>query len=287
MANRDINLNLVTPIIQRALEEDIGKRDITSEALRLPSLNIKGEIIAKEEGILAGIEICKQTFKMLSPLTIKFTYSLKDGKSFKKEESLLIFEGDALAIFKGERVALNFLSHLSGIATLTKKYVDLARPYGVKIADTRKTLPNLRIMEKYAVRVGGGINHRFSLDDGILIKDNHIKIYGGVKETLKRIQRNNFPFRKIEIEVDNLSEIGEAIEGGAEIIMLDNMSSIEEIKKATDMIRKKKRDILIEVSGEMSLDKVEKIAQCGVDIISVGRLTHSVKSLNMSLELIK
>ena len=287
MANRDINLNLVIPIIQRALEEDIGKRDITSEALCLPPLNIKGEIIAKEEGVLAGIEICKQTFKMLSPSGVKFTYSLKDGKSFKKGEPLLIFEGDALAILKGERVALNFLSHLSGIATLTKKYVDLARPYKVKIADTRKTLPNLRIMEKYAVKVGGGINHRFSLDDGILIKDNHIKIYGGVKETLKKIQRNNFPFRKIEIEVDNLSEIEDAIEGGVEIIMLDNMSSIEEIKKATDMIKKKKRDILIEVSGEMSLDKIEKIAQCGVDIISVGRLTHSVKSLNMSLELIK
>ncbi len=287
MENRDKNLNLVTPIIQRALKEDIGKRDITSDALCLPSLSIKGEITAKEEGILAGIEICKQTFKMLSSSGVKFTYSLKDGKSFKKEESLLIFEGDVLTILKGERVALNFLSHLSGIATLTKKYVDLASPYGVKIADTRKILPNLRTMEKYAVRVGGGINHRFSLDDGILIKDNHIKIYGGVKETLGRIQRKNFPFQKIEIEVSNLSEVEEAIEGGAEIIMLDNMSSIEEIKKATDMIRKKKKDILIEASGEMSLNKVEKIAQCRVDIISVGRLTHSVKSLNMSLELIK
>lgn len=288
MADRNLNLdlNLVIPIIQKALQEDMGRRDITSEILHLPLRRIKGEIIAKEEGMLAGIEVCKETFKLLSPERVKFNYSLEDGKLFKKGESILIVEADTLTILKGERVALNFLSHLSGIATLTKKYVDLARPYGARIADTRKTLPNLRILEKYAVRVGGGVNHRFSLDDGILIKDNHIKICGGVREALRRVRREDFPFQKVEIEVSNLSEVEEAIEGGAEVIMLDNMP-IREIEEAVKKIREEKREILIEVSGEVALDRVVRIAQCGVDIISIGRLTHSASSLNMGLELIK
>ncbi len=278
-----LDLTLIKPIIQSALEEDIGRGDITTEAIISPSSYYgRAEIIAEEEGILAGIEVAKEVFQMVSSEGAKFSHGLKDKAILTKGKSILILETDVLSIFKGERVALNFLTRLSGIATLTKKYVDLASPFGVKVFDTRKTTPNLRNLEKYAVRIGGGFNHRFGLDSGVLIKDNHIEMCGGVKKAVERARRRVSSLLKIEVEVDNFSDVKETIEAKVDVIMLDNMR-IEEIKEAVRLIRKEKRKILIEASGGVSLENITDIARTGIDLVSVGRLTHSAKSLSMSL----
>ncbi len=279
-----LDLNLVRPVIKGALDEDIGRGDITSQAIIPPSSISRAEIVAHEEGVLAGIEIAKEVFRLLSPRHLVFNNSLKDGDLLSDGKQIMSFEADTLAILKGERIALNFLQRLSGIATLTKKFVDLASPFGVKILDTRKTTPNLRALEKYAVRVGGGFNHRFGLDDGILIKDNHIKILGGIKRAVEMARRNNHPFLKIEVEVNNISQVKEAMESDVDAIMLDNMSE-EAIREVVSKIRAQKRKTLIEASGDVNLKNVENIARTGVDLISVGRLTHSVKSLNINLKI--
>ena len=281
-----LDLALIKPIIQSALEEDIGRGDITGEATVSPSSYGRAKIIAEEKGILAGIEVAKEVFRLVSLGEVKFSHGLKDKAILTKGKSILILETDTLSILKGERVALNFLSRLSGIATLTKKYVDLASPFGVKIFDTRKTTPNLRNLEKYAVRIGGGFNHRFALDSGILIKDNHIEICGGVKKAVERARRRVSSFLKIEVEVSNLSELRETIEAKVDAIMLDNMR-IEETKEAVRLIRKEKRKILIEASGGVTLENITDIAKTGIDLVSVGRLTHSIKSLSMSLQIIR
>ena len=278
-----MHLSLVRLIIKRALDEDIGKGDITSEAIASPSIKRKARIIAKEEGILAGIEIAKETFRLLCRRA-KFTDLFKDGDYFKEKDCLLTIEADSLSLLMGERVALNFLQRLSGIATLTRKYVDLTAPYGVKILDTRKTTPNLRLLEKYAVRVGGGFNHRIGLDNGILIKDNHIKISGGINRAVKKVRQSVSPIVKIEVEVKTLDEIEEAIKAGVDIIMLDNFKE-EGLRKAVEKIKKEAKNTLIEVSGRVKLSRVLEIAKTGVDLISVGELTHSAKSLDMSFEI--
>lgn len=280
-----LDLASIRPIIQSALEEDIGRGDITTEATISPSSCARAKIIAEEKGVLAGIEVAKEVFRLVSPGKIKFIRGLKDKALLTKGSSILILETDVLSILKGERVALNFLARLSGIATLTKKYVDLASPFGVKIFDTRKTTPNLRLLEKYAVRAGGGFNHRFGLDSGVLIKDNHIEVCGGVKEAVQRARRKVSPFLKIEVEAGNLSRVREALEVGVEAIMLDNVR-IEEIRKAVRLIREKDRKTLIEASGEVTLENIADIAGTDVDLVSVGRLTHSAKNLSMSLQII-
>ncbi len=280
-----LDLALVRPLIQSALKEDIGRGDITSEAIISSPSRGKAEIVAEEEGILAGVELAKEVFRLVSWEKVEFSYSLKDRDILVKGEPILIVESETLNILKGERTALNFLSRLSGIATLTKKYVDLTHPFKVKILDTRKTTPNLRLLEKYAVKIGGGFNHRFALDDGILIKDNHIKASGGVKEAVARIRRSLSPFKKIEVEVDGLSQVEEALAAKADIIMLDNMS-IEEIREAVKLIRESDKEALIEVSGGIDLANVVEIARTKVDLVSVGQLTHSARSLKMSLNLL-
>lgn len=174
-----LDLALARPLIQSALKEDVGRGDITSEAIISPSSCGKAEIVAEEEGTLAGVELAKEVFRLVSSNKVEFSHNLEDGDALVKGESILIVRSETLSILKGERTALNFLSRLSGIATLTKKYVDLTRPFNIKILDTRKTTPNLRLLEKYAVKIGGGFNHRFALDDEVLIKDNHIKASGG------------------------------------------------------------------------------------------------------------
>ncbi len=282
-----MDLSLIRPIIQSALREDIGRGDITSQAIVAPSsLTGKACIIAEEEGILAGIEVAKEVFRLTSGEKVEFISQLKDKDSLKGGLPVLILQTSALAILKGERVALNFLGRLSGIATLTKEYVDLASPFGVKILDTRKTTPNLRVLEKYAVKIGGGLNHRFSLDSGILIKDNHIRICGSLKKAVERIRQAIPPFWKIEVEADGLSEVKEAVELGVEAIMLDNMG-LKEIKKAVDLIRQQEREIIIEASGGINLENVAEVAKSGVDLISVGSLTKAAKNLNMHLEIMK
>ncbi len=272
-----LDLALIRPLIQSALKEDIGRGDITSQAIIFPSSCGKAEIVAEEKGILAGVELAKEVFRLISWEKVEFSYSLKDRDILVKGEPILIIETEALDILKGERTALNFLSRLSGIATLTFK---------VKILDTRKTTPNLRLLEKYAVKIGGGFNHRFALDDGILIKDNHIKACGGVKEAVARVRRSSSPFKKIEVEAARLSQVEEALAAKVDIIMLDNMS-IEEIKRAVKLIRESNKGTLIEVSGGVNLESVVEIARAKVDLISVGQLTHSARSLKMSLNLME
>ena len=281
-----MDFSLIRPIVQSALREDIGRGDITSQAIVPSSLTGKACIIAEEEGILAGMEVAKEVFRLTSGQKVEFISELKDKDSLKRGLPILILQGNVLAILEGERVALNFLGQLSGIATSTKEYVDLASPFGVKILDTRKTTPNLRILEKYAVRTGGGVSHRFGLDSGILIKDNHIRICGSLKKAVERVRQAIPPFWKIEVEVSELSEVKEAVEMGIEAIMLDNMK-LEEIKKAVNLIRRQERKIIIEGSGGINLENVADVAKSGVDLISVGSLTHSARNLNMRLEILK
>jgi len=281
-----LDLALVRPLIQNALKEDIGRGDITSEAIISSLSRGKAEIVAEEEGILAGVELAREVFRLISSEKVEFSYSLKDRDILVKGEPILIVKSETLNILKGERTALNFLSRLSGIATLTKKYVDLIHPFKVRILDTRKTTPNLRLLEKYAVKIGGGFNHRFALDDGILVKDNHIKASGGVKEAVERIRRSLSPFKKIEVEAARLSQVEEALAAKVDIIMLDNMS-IEEIKEAVKLIRESNKGTLIEVSGGVNLESVVEIARTKVDLVSVGQLTHSARSLKMNLNLME
>ena len=279
-----MDLSSVRPLIRSALDEDVGRGDITSEALFSPSLKRKAQIVAKEEGLLAGVEVVKEVFRLTSSGRVKFTHSLEDGDLIGEDRPVLIMEGSVLAILRGERVALNFLSRLSGIATLTRKYVDLVKGLEVRIMDTRKTSPNLRALEKYAVKTGGGLNHRFALDDGVLIKDNHIKICGGVGEAVRRTRQMLSPLLKIEVEVENLAQLEEAIDAGADIVMLDNMEK-GRMQEAVRRIRSQERHILIEASGGISLENVRDTAETGVDFVSVGGLTHSAMSLNFALEM--
>lgn len=266
-------------IIKEALKEDIGKRDLTTFYLKNKKKIVKAKIIAKEDGILCGIDIFKQVF-LTYDKKVKFPFSLKDGDCFKKGEILCEIVGKAGSILTCERVALNFLQRLSGIATLTNKFVNKVKKYKVKILDTRKTTPLLRSLEKYAVRVGGGYNHRFSLYDGIMIKDNHKKVAGSLEKAILEIKRckKRVPFI---CEVENLEEFQIAQNLGVKWIMLDNFS-IEEIKEA---VKKRKKEVKIEVSGGVNLDNVEEIAKTGIDYISIGSLTHSPKAIDISLEI--
>ncbi len=278
-----MNLLELEFLIDRAVMEDIGKGDITT-ALCLPQKPVvEAQIIANEEGIIAGLDIAELVFKKVQG-KISFEKKIEDGKRIKKGDVVADIKGNAQDILSAERVALNFLQHLSGIATLTSKFVAAAKPYQAKIYDTRKTLPSLRAIEKYAVKTGGGNNHRFGLYDGILIKDNHIEITGGITQAVRQVQQNLPAGMKIEVETKNLDEVKEAVSLNVDIIMLDNMN-LEMMSEAVRIIRGSKKDILIEVSGGVNLENIHQIASTGVDIISIGALTHSAKTLDLSLEI--
>ncbi len=266
-------------IIRTALLEDIGSSDITTEAI-CSKFPINAKIIAKEEGIIAGIDIAIFSFLEFDK-DIEIKDSVEDGYKVKHGDLILSIFGNAKSILSAERTALNFLSHLSGIATITSKFIRFAWPGA--IYDTRKTTPLLRKLEKYAVVVGGGHNHRMGLYDGILIKENHIKIAGSPNEAIKRA-RLRYPEKKIEIEAQSLKEVKEVILDAPDRIMLDNLN-IDELKEAIRMIREK-GGIEIEVSGGVSLENIKEIAQLRPDMISVGEITHSAKSLDMSLEVL-
>jgi nicotinate-nucleotide pyrophosphorylase (carboxylating) len=270
-------------LIQLALSEDIGQGDITSDALVEDILSGKAVIVAKQDGILAGLEVAKTVFHIVNPKII-FSSLIEDGEKIKKGDEVALIQGKAKSILSAERTALNFLQRLSGIATLTSKYVEKVKGTKVKILDTRKTTPGLRIMEKYAVKTGGGGNHRMGLFDMVLIKDNHVKATGGISEAIK-IAKSKHGKKTIEVEVRNLNEVKEAIESKPDWIMLDNMIT-PEIKKAVDLIRSSSPDIKIEASGGINLKNVRKIALTKVDFISVGALTHSAPALDLSLILI-
>lgn len=275
--------------LRHSLEEDGCFQDITTKALNFGKLKVNAVIQAKEDGVLAGINIARDTFKTLDG-NIKFQASKKDGQGFKKGDILAKISGFAKSILSGERTVLNFISRLSGIATLTRKFVGKVNPYKVKILDTRKTTPCLRLMEKYAVRMGGGYNHRLDLSEAILIKDNHIaalkKKYKNINLALIASKIKKYSRRKeVEIEVNTVREFQDLLKCPPDIIMLDNMNT-EQIKKCVQLRNRFNKSVKLEVSGGVSLSNVKKLASLGVDRISIGALTHSPKAIDVSLEII-
>ena len=275
-----IHTHSIRKLIQSALEEDIGTGDITTAAVLTGNETGKARAFAKAELVAAGIDVFRETFLVLDS-RIQFIGCCEDGQVVQKGGSLAEISGNLGSILTAERVALNFLQRMCGIATLTKQYVDEVKGTHAKILDTRKTVPGLRSLDKYAVRIGGGRNHRFGLYDGVLIKDNHIAAAGGISQALARV-RGRFPHTlKVEVEVKNLSELEEAFASGADTIMLDNMT-VGDMKKAVDIIR---RRVPLEASGNVSLANVRQIAETGVDFISVGALTHSVPASDISLKI--
>jgi nicotinate-nucleotide pyrophosphorylase (carboxylating) len=259
----------VLPLIKTALAEDIGEIDLTTQHIVPKTHTSTGIIKTKEKSVLCGLEIVGWVFKELGQ--VKCDILVKEGMWASPQEIIRV-KGNTRAIISGERVALNFIQRLSGISTYTKKFVDKIKNTKAAILDTRKTTPTLRYLEKYAVRMGGGTNHRIGLYDKVLIKENHIKIAGGIKKAISMI--------KGEIEVKNIAEVKEAIDNGAKHLLLDNMS-IKDIKKSVALAKAK--NILLEYSGNVTLDNIEEIAKTGVDYISVGALTHSYKSIDISL----
>jgi len=288
----------IEEIIDRALAEDLGKGDVTTEALIPGDQQGTGFIMAKEEGILAGIEAAKQVFLRVDP-ELKVRILLEDGARVKPGSKVAKVSGSIASILKAERVALNFLQRLSGIASETNRYVARVGGLPVRIMDTRKTTPGLRSLEKYAVSVGGGRNHRMNLSDGILIKDNHLVALRSQGLNIKEIivkarqnaplslrgakRRSNLQARQIQVEVEvrTVSEALEAVEAGADIVMLDNMY-LEDMREAVKSIHGR---ALIEASGGITLDNVRAVAETGVDFISIGALTHSARALDINLEL--
>jgi nicotinate-nucleotide pyrophosphorylase (carboxylating) len=271
-------------LVDHALAEDWAWGDVTTQALIPADAEGKASFIAKSAGVVAGIEVVHLVFARVDP-SLKFQALLHDGDKLQRGTGIATVDGKLGSILRGERVALNFLQRLSGIATETSRYVEAVRSTKARIVDTRKTTPGLRFMEKYAVRAGGGQNHRVHLGDGILIKDNHLAALRARGLDLKAavdLARKNAPHTlKIEVEVTTVEEAGEAIEAGADIVMLDNMS-VEEMRRAVKSIGGR---VLVEASGGVTLDNVRSVAETGVDLISVGALTHSVKALDISLEL--
>lgn len=268
-------------LIKMALEEDIGTGDITTKSCISQEVNITAQIISKEIGVLAGIGLAKLVFLTVDE-QIRFVEKVTDGCLIESGEIIAIISGNAQSILSAERTALNILQRLSGIATLTNRFVELVKPYHAQIFDTRKTTPLWRKAEKYAVKIGGGTNHRFGLFDGILIKDNHIAIAGD-NSIRSLVTLASVRGIKIEVETQDIEQVKEAVGLNVDIIMLDNMSR-DIMLEAVKIIRDSKKKILIEVSGGVNLNNVQEIAATGVDIISIGALTHSPKALDLSLK---
>ena len=278
-------MNIVTAgvniddLILMALKEDISSEDITTNSVMREKKLGTVQLICKQDGVIAGLEIFKRVFELLDRKTITKLY-FKDGDRVKKGDLLGEVEGDIRVLLSGERTALNYLQRMSGIATYTSNMVKLLEGSSVKLLDTRKTTPNMRIFEKYAVKVGGGNNHRYNLSDGILLKDNHIDAAGGVANAIK-MAKEYAPFvRKIEVEVENLDMLKEALDAGADIIMLDNMTP-EMMKEAVKLTRGK---AVTECSGNITKENIQTIIDTGVDYVSSGALTHSAPILDVSLK---
>lgn len=266
-------------LILSALREDITSEDITTNSVMREYQLGKVELICKQDGVIAGLDVFKRTFELLDSKT-EVTFTKKDGDTVKNGDKIGVVRGDIRVLLSGERTALNYLQRMSGIATYTRSIADLLKGSKTKLLDTRKTTPNMRVFEKYAVKVGGGYNHRYNLSDGILLKDNHIGAAGGVKEAVQ-MAKEYAPFvRKIEIEVENLDMLKEALDAGADIIMLDNMS-VEDMKEAVKLVSGKAET---ECSGNVTKENVERLVDIGVDYISSGALTHSSPILDLSLK---
>lgn len=276
----NVNLKLVEDIVRRALEEDIGTGDLTTEATVPAEASAEAIIHTKQEGVIAGLDVARIVFRTLDPALV-FTAEVADGTLVPKGTVIARLVGSARAILMGERTALNLLQRMSGIATMTRRAVEAVKFFPTRIVDTRKTAPGLRLLDKYAVRMGGGQNHRFGLYDAVLIKDNHIKVAGGIGAAVAAA-RKAIPFTaKVEVETENLEQVQEALTAGADIIMLDNMD-YDAMRKAVELINGR---ALVEASGKVTVETVTDVAKTGVDYISMGALTHSVKALDISLDI--
>jgi len=273
-------MNSTQHLIEIALKEDIGPGDITTDNLINPQLKGQGIITAKESLVVAGLNVAKQVFQCLDS-EVEFRSEYNDGDVVKNGDTLVNVNGRLRALLTGERTALNFLQHLSGISTLVRSYITELSDKNIRLVDTRKTTPGWRVLEKYAVRVGGAYNHRIGLYDGVLIKDNHIAAFGGIKKAIDHIRTQISHLLKIEVEVSNLDQVKEAIEAKADVIMLDNMT-IKQIKEATAFIDKR---AVVELSGGITKGDLKSLADTGVDIISVGALTHSARCVDISMQI--
>jgi len=278
------SLSRIRSVVTRALEEDIAQGDITTEALIFPNLKGHASLMVKSRGVLAGIRVAEITFTRVDP-SLFFETLIQDGMQVRPGDCVAVVRGRVASILKAERVALNFLQHLSGIATETARYVDAVSGTKARIMDTRKTTPGLRLFEKYAVKMGGGHNHRQNLSEQVLIKDNHLAALRAegmdLGDVVRRARQNTPLTIPIEVEVETVEQAREAVEAGADIIMLDNMG-LAQMRRAVKII---KGMSLVEASGGINLSNVKAVARTGVDHISVGALTHSVKALDISLDL--
>lgn len=273
-----LNYLAIDNIIKDALLEDVPSEDITTNSIIGEESIATVELLCKEEGIVAGLQVFKRVFDILGGVEVQLFK--RDGDMVLPKEKVGFLKGNTRNLLVGERVALNLLQRMSGIATLTNKYVEEIKHTNTKLLDTRKTTPNLRILEKYSVKVGGGCNHRFNLSDGVMLKDNHISAAGGVKNAIELAKKNSSFVRKVEVEAESLEMVEDALEAGADIIMLDNMN-LDLARQAIEIIGNK---ALTEFSGNVELNNIKKIAELGVDYISVGALTHSAKILDFSMK---
>ncbi len=273
-------MSSISHLIDLALMEDIGSGDITTESVIDPNAMGQGEIIAKEAGVIAGLHIAETVFQKLDP-EVRITFDIREGDTVTPSSRLLTLSGKLQGLLMGERTALNFLQRLSGIATQAQSYVAALGKTAVRLVDTRKTTPGWRVLEKYAVRIGGAQNHRMGLYDGVLIKDNHIAACGSIEKAVLKTRQRISHLVKIEVETSNFVEVEEAIKAGADVIMLDNMD-LDQIKKAVALINHR---ALVEVSGNVTRERLGPLAATGIDMISVGALTHSAQSLDLSMRI--
>ncbi|MBP1967240.1 carboxylating nicotinate-nucleotide diphosphorylase [Paenibacillus aceris] len=279
----DLNMELIRKHIRLWLEEDIGTGDVTTLTTIPLDHASKGIIHVKEDGIVCGLRIAQEVFAVIDP-SLRFETKVVEGSSVNKGTILAEVEGNTRNILLGERLSLNLMQRLSGIATKTREFVDALEGLPTRLVDTRKTTPGHRLLEKYAVRVGGGHNHRFGLYDAVMIKDNHIKGAGGITQAVQAARQQIPHTMKIEVEVEDFDQLHEALSSGADIIMLDNMAPVK-MKEAVSIIKSKAPHIVVEGSGSVTPQTIKAMAESGVDVISVGRLTYSVSALDISLDL--
>lgn len=275
-----LNHFYIDSVIKTAIEEDINYIDVSADMLIPPEQRNDSYFVSKDDGVLCGLDFAMRVFTLLDS-TFTFTAFKKDGDRVNKGDIIVEFNGKTRELLKGERTALNIIQHMSGIATATNRAVELCKGTNASVADTRKTLPGLRAMQKYAVACGGGRNHRFNLSDGAMLKDNHIDACGGIIPAVKTLRSKLGHMVKIEVETRNFEEVKQAVEAGADVIMLDNMNC-EQMAEAVKMIDGK---ALTEASGNITLQNIAEVAKTGVDIISLGALTHSVKAFDISMKM--
>ena len=279
-----MQLQLDDDLLRRALAEDVGSGDVTTQATVPAGTRSRSAIVARQDGVAAGLRVAQRIFQLVDP-ALRFTVLAADGQAVRAGDSLAELDGDAQAMLTAERTALNFLGHLSGIATLAARCAATVEGTGAAIVDTRKTTPGLRALEKYAVRVGGARNHRFGLDDGILIKDNHILAAGGIASAVVGARRSAHHLLRIEVECETEDEVRQALEAGADVLLLDNMS-LDQLRRCVQLVRGQAPGTLIEASGGIGPDpqRLRAVAQTGVDLISLGALTHSAPNFDVALD---